>query len=136
MGRCKGKTRHAGFTLAESLIALAILGVIATFTIPKILSAQQSSKYNAAAKEAAGTLPAAYQGYYAQNGLSAGTSVGSLTQYINYVATDSTSTIDLWQTGATRACNGFYSCLRLHNRGILLYANSESFAGTSTTNAV
>lgn len=32
------------FTLAELLIALAILGVIATFTIPKILSAQQAEK--------------------------------------------------------------------------------------------
>lgn len=35
---------YFGFTLAELLIALGILGVIATFTIPKILSAQQDSK--------------------------------------------------------------------------------------------
>ncbi len=39
-----------GFTLAELLMALAILGVIATFTIPKILGAQQSSSSNAKAK--------------------------------------------------------------------------------------
>lgn len=30
-----------GFTLSELLIALAILGVIAVFTIPKVLQSQQ-----------------------------------------------------------------------------------------------
>ena len=41
-----------GFTLAELLISLGILGLIATFTIPKIVGAAGDSKYNAAAKEA------------------------------------------------------------------------------------
>jgi prepilin-type N-terminal cleavage/methylation domain-containing protein len=39
------------FTLAELLIALAILGVIATFTIPKVLQSQQDSKKTAIFKE-------------------------------------------------------------------------------------
>lgn len=42
---------YKGFTLAELLIALAILGVIATFTIPKILQAQQNQKKQAILKE-------------------------------------------------------------------------------------
>lgn len=50
---------NRGFTLAELLIALAILGVIAAFSIPKVLSAQQNQTYNAIAKEAAAT----YQNY-------------------------------------------------------------------------
>jgi len=125
-----------GFTLAELLIALAILGVVATFTIPKIITANTNSQYNASAKEVAATLSAAYQNYMDQNGMSASTSVGSITPYINYISVDSTSTIDLWQTGTTRTCNGFYTCLKLHNGGTLLYANTETFTGTNTTNAV
>ena len=42
-----------GFTLAELLIALTILGVIAIFTIPKVLQSQQDTRYSAAAKEVA-----------------------------------------------------------------------------------
>ena len=52
-----------GFTLAELLIALAILGVIATFTIPKILDSGTDSKRNAIAKEIAATVSGAYQNY-------------------------------------------------------------------------
>jgi prepilin-type N-terminal cleavage/methylation domain-containing protein len=41
----------SGFTLAELLIALAILGVIATFTIPKVLQSQQNGQKIAIFKE-------------------------------------------------------------------------------------
>lgn len=43
--------RRLGFTLAELLIALTILGVVATFTIPKILSSQQNDKKKAVFRE-------------------------------------------------------------------------------------
>lgn len=45
-----------GFTLAELLIALLILGEIATFTIPKILSSSQNAQKNAVFKETIGAL--------------------------------------------------------------------------------
>lgn len=48
-----------GFTLAELLIALAILGVIATFTIPKVLQGQSDSKKYAVMKETIAALNAA-----------------------------------------------------------------------------
>lgn len=49
------KSTH-GFTLTELLIALVILGEIATFTIPKILNSQQNAKKAAIFKETLSSL--------------------------------------------------------------------------------
>lgn len=125
-----------GFTLAELLISLAILGVIAAFTIPKILVAQQNSQYTAQAKEAASMIGSAYEIYKQRGNVpTTNTSAGDLTPYMNYVAADSSSTIDLFYNGTTRACNGGYDCVRLHNGGMLLWA-SAGFMGTASTNAI
>ena len=40
-----------GFTLAELLIALVVLGVIFALTIPKVLQSQNTGRYNAEAKD-------------------------------------------------------------------------------------
>lgn len=48
-----------GFTLAELLICLAILGEIATFTVPKILASQQNNQKTAVFKETIGAIGAA-----------------------------------------------------------------------------
>jgi prepilin-type N-terminal cleavage/methylation domain-containing protein len=53
--------KKSGFTLAELLIALGILGVIATFTIPKILTSQASSRKTAVFRE---TFAAFSEAYY------------------------------------------------------------------------
>lgn len=53
-----------GFTLAELLIALTILGVIATFTIPKILQGQQNAQRKSIVKETVASFSQiAYEGY-------------------------------------------------------------------------
>jgi len=48
--------RTKGFTLAELLVALMILGIIATFTIPKILYSSQQQKKIATFKEVISTV--------------------------------------------------------------------------------
>ena len=45
-----------GFSLAELLLALLILGSIATFTIPKVITASNNSKKHAIIKESIATL--------------------------------------------------------------------------------
>jgi prepilin-type N-terminal cleavage/methylation domain-containing protein len=126
-----------GFTLAELLIALTILGVIATFTIPKILTVQQNAKYNAIAKETAAMISGALIAYKASNTLSDSTTAGALTPYMNYVKVDSTSAFDYEYGSSTGDCgSGTDVCLKLHNGAILNYAPTSKFNGTNTTNAV
>jgi len=125
-----------GFTLAELLISLAILALIATFTIPKILQAQQGQQYNAAAKEVAGMISAAFQQYRLSNQVTASMIAGDLAPYFNYVAVDTTRTIDNKYGSTTSSCNvSGGGCLIMHNGGVLRY-NGSTLAGTSTTNAL
>lgn len=55
------RKKALGFTLAELLSALAILGVIATFTIPKVLQGQQDQRRIAIFKE---TIASVHQALY------------------------------------------------------------------------
>ena len=82
------QVKQSGFTLAELLIALAILGVIATFTIPKVLESGSTSQWNAMGKEVASMISGAHQQHKLQGLLSTNTLSGDLTQHMNYVAVD------------------------------------------------
>lgn len=129
------KNQDFGFTLAELLIALAILGVIATFAIPKLLDSSQSNEHNAIVKEAVATVSGAYQTYKLSNTASASTEFEDLTPYINYVAVDTATTIDDNPGQGTNDCSANL-CLRLHNGAIILTLPNTSFSGTATNNAL
>lgn len=112
---------YPGFTLAELLIALAILGVIATFTIPKVLNSSQSSEYNSKAKEAAAMVSHALQMHRRAGRLSATTTSHDLTQYLNYIrVVTNGELVDDVQTYGNIACSTLRPCIRLHNGGVLL----------------
>jgi type II secretory pathway pseudopilin PulG len=125
--------------LAELLIALAILGVIATFTIPKILNAQRSEQYNAAAKEDISAMISGFQQLKTSGNLSANTTMGDFTPYMNYVSTDSSGTwsMDSVPTLTTIPCDAnHYICIKMHNGSMIAYRIDVSFGGTNTTNAM
>ena len=112
-----------GFTLAELLIALAILGVIATFTIPKILDSGSNSKHNSIAKEASALVSEAFQVYKLNSASIIDTGINEYTPYINYVKIETTGNkIDNANTLTDRDCNNVTPCLLLHN-GCLLYTS-------------
>jgi len=129
---------YRGFTLAELLIALAILGVIATFTIPKVLQASTSGQNTAIAKEAASMVSGAFSAYQLDNAVAAGTTAGAFTSYMNYVTVDTVTAYTGTFTGDTalQTCTATLACLKLHNGGVLQYDTGESFAGTASTHAM
>ena len=122
-----------GFTLSELLIALAILGLIAAFTIPKVLQSTSSTAINAIAKEAASSISQAYDGVRAdQNGLGA-TSITAddIIAKINYVETITTGTIGDGTTNST--CAATEPCYKLHNGAVMQIetANDDFTDGTA-----
>lgn len=138
IAKCRYPGPVWGFTLAELLIALVIIGEIATFTIPKILTGQATSRNNAIAKETLATLAGAYQQLQMNSGgVPFSTTPGALTQYMNYTRTDTSSTIDLDPYEApimppgTLACSASYPCMKLHNGGTLMLLNNASFGSAS-----
>lgn len=131
------RLRRAGFTLSELLIALVILGLIATFTIPKVLQSQQESRFKAVGKEVASMLSGAYQAYQQQNTASAATSINNLTPFMNYVRVATNGlTLDDNPTQASCTCTAAIPCLVLHNGGVARYTNGETFNNTAATNAL
>lgn len=134
-----GMSHQAGqpaFTLAELLIALAVLALIATFTIPKVIENQTHQKHNAIAKESAGFVSEAYQTLQARGAVSAATRMEDLTPFLNYVTLDTAAVVDQNYGSGTRTCGGPYVCLRLHNGAMLYFFNNNSFGGTSALHAI
>jgi prepilin-type N-terminal cleavage/methylation domain-containing protein len=129
-------THQSGFTLAELPIAIGVLGVIATFTIPKVLQSQQDQTNNAIGKEAMAAIAGAYTSYKLQNGSPPSGMVGSdLKPYLNYIKDDTTSTIDDIYAWTTTTCDNSHPCIRLHNGAILRFEN-DAFSGTTATNEI
>lgn len=128
---------QSAFTLAELLIALAILGVIATFTIPKVLNSQQNTSYKAIAKENIAMLSGAYRQYTLENGASTTIGIRDLTPYMNYVTIDTSGVqVDDDQISTTEDCTAAFPCLRLHNGSTLAFREADSFDTTDSTAAV
>jgi len=129
-------TIKKGFTLAELLITLQILAIIAAFTIPKIIGSQQNSRYKAIAKEDIASVAAAYQLYTFSTTPLASTTGGALTPYLNYVKLDTSGvTVDDIQGFGTLPCDATAPCMRMHNGGTI-QITPYSFSGTATTNAI
>ncbi len=129
--------QQLGFTLAELLIALLILGEIATFTIPKIIAAQQNGANIAKAKEMAAMIAGAYQQAQLAGVITGSSKPSDLTPYMNYVSMDSSGTvIDSLPGGTGSVCNGTNPCIKLHNGGALWFQDVYNFGGTSSLNVI
>ena len=68
MKEIKNETAKTGFTLAEVLITLVIIGVIAALTVPTLIQNTQKQEYVSALKKAYSTLSQAAQMIIAEEG--------------------------------------------------------------------
>jgi prepilin-type N-terminal cleavage/methylation domain-containing protein len=133
MMRGAGKT---AFTLAELLIALVILGVIATFTIPKVVQNQRDQRYNAVVKEAASAVVQAYGLYQKDNGFSTSVTMDDFIPYLGYVKHNPPFRVDGVWGNLDIHCGGTSGCLLLSSGATIQWTFGENFSGTGTTNAI
>jgi len=124
-----------GFTLTELLIVLMLLGVISTFTIPKVLQSSSNAANMSIYREAQATLAEALQVVQSRGSLTAGLSPAGLTQYINFVRPVSSGFIDCW--GYDCDCGDPQAgCIQLHNGAVLVMNSTYSFGGLTQNNYV
>src|SRR6478609_8018110 len=129
--------KQKGFTLAELLICVMILGEIATFAIPKIIYSQQNSSFNAVAKEDLATVAQAYQMLQLNGAVTQNTSAKDLITYINYIKYDTSSSIDdAYGYAGVNSCDGSNPCTRLTNGSVIKF-NACTFSATGpNTNVI
>jgi prepilin-type N-terminal cleavage/methylation domain-containing protein len=128
------KNHARGFTLAELLISLAILGVIATFTIPKIITSSQNGQSLAKAKEAAAMIAGAYQQAQQAGIVTSTTKPSDLTPYMNYVSLTTSASVlvdNPGSTAGTLACGPAQPCIRLHSGATILLQDGCAFSNSS-----
>ena len=80
-------------------------------------------------------IAGAFQQAQMSGSISSSSTAGILSQYMNYVSVDTSSSIDNINGGTTNSCSSDGPCLNLHNGGKLLLWN-HSFGGANTTNVL
>lgn len=132
-----GSPALRGFSLIEVLVVVALLGLVAVFTVPKILNASSASKYTAIAKETATYLEGAMSNYLLESGLDTTSGPATLTPKMKYIKTvTSGSGAPTGETALETCGSGGRVCLLLANGGVLQYNSGNTFGGDSQTHAI
>jgi prepilin-type N-terminal cleavage/methylation domain-containing protein len=123
-----------GFTLAELLVVLGVLGVIATFTLPKVMVSSTNASSKAKAKEALEIMTHAINTYKQEIGepVIGVTTLDAVVPYLKVVKRITSGQMDDHVgVNATWDCaDPAVRCFLMHNGGVLFYASFwYSFGG-------
>lgn len=119
-----------GFTLSELLVALTLLGIIASFTIPKVLGTAQQNDYKYRVQMAASMIVGAYTRYRQDNTVTINTKPSDLIPYMNYARLDTSGTVlddHYTLSGTASTCINASPCVLLHNGARIRFYDPESF---------
>jgi prepilin-type N-terminal cleavage/methylation domain-containing protein len=125
--------RLQGFTLSELLVSLAVLGLIAAFAIPKVLTAVGESSSRAIGRELLGMISESYQAIRANNNgnVPRATTAQDLINTMNYAR------VGTGGNGQGAGTNGTTASIVLQNAAQVAYIPADSFASvTAGTNGV
>jgi len=146
---CYLTKKNPGFSLMEVLITVALMGLLAAFTVPQLFmtaSTQNTAKYTSMAHDVALMVSTAYERYKVANTSTTLAMFSDLAPYMNYVKLDtggSTTYTDpptgSW-LGGNHTCGadfiGTNYCYKLHNGGLIWFNNVFYFGGNNSTNAI
>jgi prepilin-type N-terminal cleavage/methylation domain-containing protein len=132
------KSSTQGFTLSELLIALAVLGLIATFTIPKVLYSTQSKQMNSITKELASAVVNAIMAEEVETGpLTVNADINAiLDRRLMTLGRDTSSMIDVepgnpFVTSIDCSNTAFFICRKLQNGAVISIDYDTKIGGTS-----
>ena len=108
--------KFKGFTLAEVLVTIGIVGVVATMTIPVIAQKYRTSEYTAGIQKAFNTLSTGMETYMVQNNVD----LLSKTNFINDPVDELRKVIRVVQ-GGSYEYSGDYNLVGLNNHSYFIY---------------
>jgi len=131
------KRCQSGFSLAEILICLALVGFLSALAVPLMLNGMKtdkSSQYNASARNVAFMMTNAYERFKSASPGTTQISVSDLTPYFQYVSTQASGYIDnLEGTSSGIDCSSWNNlCIKLHNGGVIHHWGDSFCSSTNT----
>lgn len=125
-----GMIKHRGFTIAELLIAMVIIGVIATLTIPAAMNNISKYRYRSALKKSLSVTNNALEKHYAQTNLTA-SDYSTSEQIVDEIFKQHTVVIDGTDEFTSDDCTG--SVFTTSDGMVFCVQNFKSEASASQT---
>jgi prepilin-type N-terminal cleavage/methylation domain-containing protein len=125
------------FTLAELIIALIIVGIIATLTVAGVNKSPSNKKALAATQAAAMEVQSAYTRYLLDYELMPEATFATFLPYLASRTQPYTGTLNSDANGGSLTCgSGDFACAKLSNGAVIAYKTNLQFAQASASSTV